>query len=60
MTNLRHKFDHDIKGISYRQYLKDAYAGSVALIRELEGILGQKRTHEIVEKFYDRWYQKTS
>jgi len=53
MTNLsRHKFDHDIQGISYRQYLKDAYAGLIELIRELEGILGQKRTHEIIEKFY--------
>ena len=48
----RHKFDHDIQGISYRQYLKDAYACHITLIRELEGILGQKRTHEIVEKFY--------
>lgn len=47
-----HKFDHDIQGISYRQYLRDAYAGRIELIRELEGILGTKRTHEIVEKFY--------
>ncbi len=47
-----HKFDQDIQNISYRQYLRDAYAGRISLIRELEGILGQKRTHEIVERFY--------
>ncbi|MFW9977906.1 MAG: L-2-amino-thiazoline-4-carboxylic acid hydrolase [Candidatus Thorarchaeota archaeon] len=47
-----HKFDEDIQGISYRQYLRDAYAGRITLIRELEAILGQKRTHEIIEKFY--------
>ncbi len=47
-----HKFDQDIQGISYRQYLRDAYASRIELIRELEGIIGKKRTAEIIEKFY--------
>jgi len=52
VTKSDHKFDEEIKGISYRQYLRDAYAGRIELIRELEGILGKNRTHEIIERFY--------
>lgn len=47
-----YKFDQSMQGISYRQYLRDAFGGRIALIRELEVILGVKRMQEILEKFY--------
>ena len=48
-----HKFHQKID-ITYYDHLKDIYAGRVALIRELEGILGKEQTHDMIRKIYTR------
>ena len=51
MDTPKHKFDEPIEGLTYRQFLTEVYRGRITLIRELEGILGKKRTHDIIERY---------
>ncbi|NHJ14129.1 MAG: hypothetical protein EAX95_10665 [Candidatus Thorarchaeota archaeon] len=48
----RHKFDEKFE-ISYRQYLRDRYAGLVAFLRELEEKLGKEQAHQLIGNFYE-------
>ena len=50
MDDAKHKFDHFIEEITYRDYVKGQYESLVRFIRDLESILGKERTHEIVAK----------
>jgi len=52
MYEQKHKFDEPIEGLTYRQFLTEVYRGRITLIRELEAILGKKRTHDIIERYY--------
>ena len=54
MDEMKHKFDEPVKDLTYRQFLNEVYRGRILLIRELEGILGKKRTHEIIERYYSQ------
>ncbi len=50
MDDSKHKFDEFIEGVTYREWLMGEYKPLVRFIRDLEGILGKERTHEIVAK----------
>ncbi|MDF1538273.1 MAG: L-2-amino-thiazoline-4-carboxylic acid hydrolase [Candidatus Thorarchaeota archaeon] len=50
MDDSKHKFDKLIEGVTYREWVKGEYVYLVKFIRNLEGILGKERTHEIVAK----------
>ena len=48
-----HKFDEKFE-ISYRQYLRDRYAGLVAFFREMERVLGKEKAYRLIGDYYER------